>query len=256
MLTNVLLVIIAVLLFGIIVFVHEFGHFFTAKLSGIKVNEFAIGMGPTLFHFGKKETRYSLRLFPVGGFCAMEGEDSDSEDEGAFNKKSVWKRIIVVVAGGIMNILLGIVLMGILLGQQTAFNSTTVAQFTENSALEAAGILPGDQFYSVNGYRVFVDRDLSFALSTADPNSVDLVMSRDGQKVEFHDVKFNTRDSNGTQVLVLDFYVQAIPKNIGTLISDVYKRQDNGIPILVFSIGNPENIVKAVCGESVGTLVK
>ena len=159
---NVLLVIIAVLLFGLIVFIHEFGHFFTAKLSGIKVNEFAIGMGPTLLKFQKGETQYSLRLFPVGGFCAMEGEDSESEDQSAFGNKPVWKRIIVVTAGAAMNILLGVVLMMILLGQQPAFSSTTIAKFMEGSALQAAGLQTGDQFYSVNGYRTYVDRDFRF----------------------------------------------------------------------------------------------
>ena len=100
--TTVLLILIAILLFGLIVFVHEFGHFFTAKLAGIKVNEFAIGMGPKLIRFGKGETKYSLRLFPIGGFCAMEGEDEASEDARAFGNKPVWKRMIVVVAGAVI----------------------------------------------------------------------------------------------------------------------------------------------------------
>lgn len=87
--TTVLLILIAVLLFGLIIFVHEFGHFITAKAMGVKVNEFAIGMGPTLFKFQKGETKYALRLFPIGGFCAMEGEDEASEDARAFGNKKV-----------------------------------------------------------------------------------------------------------------------------------------------------------------------
>ena len=134
---QVLLVIIAVLLFGFIIFIHEFGHFMTAKLSGIRVNEFAIGMGPTLFRFQKGETTYALRLLPIGGFCAMEGEDEDSDDEGAFNNKPVWKRILVVVMGAVMNIVLGLVLMMILLVQQPAFSSTTIAEFQEGAATQA-----------------------------------------------------------------------------------------------------------------------
>lgn len=220
MIINVLLVLIAVLLFGLIVFIHEFGHFFTAKLSGIRVNEFAIGMGPTLFHFGKGETQYSLRLFPIGGFCAMEGEDGESEDEeGAFYKKPVWKRIVVVVAGAVMNILFGIVLMMIILGQQPAFSSTTIAQFTENSALENAGLRVGDQFYAVDGYRVFTDRDLSFAIGTANPDDADFEVVRGGKRLAFHDVRMSTRENNGRKIVALDFYVQAISKNPGTLIS-------------------------------------
>ena len=108
---NILLIIFAVLLFEFIILSHEFGHFITAKLSGIRVNEFALGMGPKLIHFKRGETEYSLRAFPIGGFCAMEGEDESSDDPRAFGNKAVWKRILVVVAGAVMNILLGVVLM-------------------------------------------------------------------------------------------------------------------------------------------------
>lgn len=215
---NILLVLFAVLLFGMIIFIHEFGHFFTAKLSGIRVNEFAIGMGPTLFHVQKGETQYSLRLLPIGGYCAMEGEDESSEDERAFNNKPVWKRIIVVCAGAVMNILLGIVLMMILLGQQPAFTSTTVSQFAKGSALQSAGLKEGDRFYSVDGYRVFTDRDLSFALGTANAASVDIAVVRGKEKLFFHDVKMNTREYNGKPALVLDFYVKPIHKNPWTLL--------------------------------------
>ena len=99
----VLLIIIAILAFTFVVFIHELGHFLTAKWCGIRVNEFAIGMGPRIIKWGKKETKYSIRLFPIGGFCAMEGEDSKSDDERAFGNKAVWKRMIVVCAGAVMN---------------------------------------------------------------------------------------------------------------------------------------------------------
>lgn len=215
---QVLLVIIAVLLFGFIVFIHEFGHFITAKLSGIRVNEFAIGMGPTLFHFQKGETKYALRLLPIGGFCAMEGEDEDSSEEGSFGSKPVWKRILVVVMGAVMNIVLGLVLMMILLGQQPAFNSTTIGKFQDGAATQAAGLQIGDTFTSVDGYKVNTDRDLSFALATANPDSVDVEVLRDGQTITFPDVKFNTKDNNGKPMLMLDFYVEPIQKNVGTLL--------------------------------------
>ncbi|WP_353616500.1 M50 family metallopeptidase [Clostridium sp. D33t1_170424_F3] len=215
---QVLLVIIAVLLFGFIVFIHEFGHFITAKLSGIKVNEFAIGMGPTLFHFQKGETKYALRLLPIGGFCAMEGEDEDSSEEGSFGSKPVWKRILVVVMGAVMNVVLGLVLMMILLGQQPAFNSTTIGKFQDGAATQAAGLQIGDTFTSVDGYKVNTDRDLSFALATANPESVDVEVLRDGQAITFPDVKFNTKDNNGKPMLMLDFYVEPIQKNVGTLL--------------------------------------
>lgn len=218
MVINILLILFAVLLFGLIIFIHEFGHFFTAKLSGIRVNEFAIGMGPTIFHFQKGETQYSLRLLPIGGYCAMEGEDESSDDEGAFGNKPVWKRIIVVCAGAVMNILFGILLMMVLLAQQPMFTSTTISQFAEGSAIQKAGIQAGDQFYSIDGYRVRTDRDLSFSLATANPQSVNVTVTRNGENLSFHNIKMNTRQYNGKQVLVLDFYVSGIERNAGTLI--------------------------------------
>lgn len=218
MIINVLLILFAVLLFGLIIFIHEFGHFFTAKLSGIRVNEFAIGMGPTLFHFQKGETQYSLRLLPIGGYCAMEGEDESSEDDRAFGNKPVWKRIIVVCAGAVMNILFGIVLMMVLLVQQPMFTSTTISQFSDGSALQKAGVQAGDQFYSIDGYRIRTDRDLSFALATANPQTVDFTMVRKGERVAFHDVKMNTRLNGEKQAMVLDFYVSGIQRNPVTLL--------------------------------------
>ncbi len=213
------MVIIAIVLFGFIIFIHEFGHFFTAKLSGIRVNEFAIGMGPTLFHFTKGETKYALRAFPIGGFCAMEGEDEESSDDRAFNNKPVWKRILVVIMGAVMNIILGLIIMMIILGQQPAFSSTAIAEFTKGSAVQAAGLKAGDVFTSIDGYKVYGDRDLSFALATANPAKVDIEVSRAGKPLTFHDVKFNTKAVNGKNILQLDFYVQPIQKNFGTLIA-------------------------------------
>ena len=215
---NVVLVIIAVLLFGFMIFIHEFGHFCTAKLSGVRVNEFAIGMGPTLFHVQRGETKYSLRALPIGGFCAMEGEDEESSDDRAFNRKPVWKRVLVVVMGAVMNVLFGLVLMMILLGQESAFNSTTISQFYPGSALQKAGLMEGDVFVSVDRYRILGDKDLSFALATADPASVDIQVKRDGKLIDFNNVKFNSRSVDGKSVVTLDFYVQPIGKNPGTLI--------------------------------------
>lgn len=200
------------------IFIHEFGHFCTAKLSGVRVNEFAIGMGPTLFHVQRGETKYSLRALPIGGFCAMEGEDEESSDDRAFNRKPVWKRVLVVVMGAVMNVLFGLVLMMILLGQESAFNSTTISQFYPGSALQKAGLMEGDVFVSVDRYRILGDKDLSFALATADPASVDIQVKRGGKLINFNNVKFNSRSVDGKSVVTLDFYVQPIGKNPGTLI--------------------------------------
>lgn len=216
---RVILIVIAVLLFGFMIFIHEFGHFFTAKLCGIRVNEFAIGMGPTLFHFQKGETKYTLRAFPIGGFCAMEGENDDSTDEHAFNRKPVWQRMLVVVMGAVMNIIFGLVLMMILLGQQPVFGSTTVAEFGKDSAFQSAGLKVGDAFVSVDHYRTYGDKDLSFALATANPASVDIVVRRGDKTLSFEKIKLHSQKINGKNYVIRDFYVTAIPKNFGTLIT-------------------------------------
>ena len=163
--TAALLIIIGVALFGFVIFFHELGHFLLAKASGIRVNEFALGMGPRLFGFKKGETQYSLRLLPIGGYCAMEGEYEESEDARAFGNKPVWKRFLVVAAGAVFNIILGFFMMMIVLGQQDVFATTQIASFTEGSALEAAGAQVGDTIVSIDGYSIYTDRDLTFALA-------------------------------------------------------------------------------------------
>ncbi|MEE1218955.1 MAG: RIP metalloprotease RseP [Ruminococcus sp.] len=172
-LITIALIIIGVLLFELIIFSHEFGHFITAKLSGVKVNEFALGMGPKLFGFKKGETQYCFRLFPVGGFCAMEGEDEDSDEPRAFNNAKVWKRMIIVVAGAVMNILLGILLMFIFVVQINSFSTTTIDEFVPDSYSANSGLEAGDTIVDINGYSVWNSRDLSFGLATLECQSFD-----------------------------------------------------------------------------------
>lgn len=172
-LTTVGLILIAVLLFELIIFFHEGGHFITAKLSGIKVNEFALGMGPKIFSFKRKETVYSLRLFPIGGFCAMEGEDEDSNNPHAFNNAKIYKRMIVIIAGALMNIILGLIFMGILLAPSPYFTTTTVTDFSPKAYSANSGLEIGDKILSVDGYKVNNSMDLSYALSTIKVSEVE-----------------------------------------------------------------------------------
>lgn len=213
----ILLIIIGVFLFGFVIFFHELGHFITAKLFKIKVNEFAVGMGPKIFGFKKGETDYSLKLLPIGGYCAMEGEDEDSESENSFGSKPGWQRLIVLAAGAIMNIILGIILMFIVLGQSDTFATTEIAKFADNSALEAAGIEVGDQITKIDGYAIYTDRDLSFALALADPDSVDIEVSRNGEKLTFNNtVLSSTTSEDGKKTVSLDFYVVGKQKTLGS----------------------------------------
>lgn len=172
-LTTIALILIGVLLFELIIFIHEFGHFITAKKSGIKVNEFSLGMGPKIFSFGKGETKYSLRIFPIGGFCAMEGEDEESPEPRAFNNAKVWKRMIVVIAGAVMNIILGFVLMFVVVVQQNSYSSTEVQSFPATSFSSCTGLQSGDVIKEINGYGISTSMDFNYPISTAELKTVD-----------------------------------------------------------------------------------
>lgn len=172
-LTTIALIIIGVLLFELIIFSHEFGHFITAKKSGVKVNEFALGMGPKIFSFKKGETQYSLRIFPIGGYCAMEGEDEDSDEPRAFNNAKIWKRMIIIIAGAVMNIILGFVLMFVYTVQSDSYASTTISNFYPNSCTANCGLQEGDQITEINGYSVWNIRDLQFGMATMTCSDVD-----------------------------------------------------------------------------------
>lgn len=172
-LTTIALILIGVLLFELIIFIHEFGHFITAKKSGIKVNEFSLGMGPKIFSFGKGETKYSLRVFPIGGFCAMEGEDEDSPEPRAFNNAKVWKRMIIIIAGAVMNIILGFVLMFVVVVQQDSYSSTEVQSFPATSFSSCTGLQSGDVIKEINGYGISTSMDFNYPISTAELKTVD-----------------------------------------------------------------------------------
>ncbi|MDL2218839.1 RIP metalloprotease RseP [Ruminococcaceae bacterium OttesenSCG-928-O06] len=185
-----LTLLIAVLVFGAVIFFHELGHFAVAKWSGIKVNEFAIGMGPVLFKFGKGETQYALRLFPIGGFVSMEGEDEDSSDERAFQKAPVWRRILVIIAGAFMNFVLGFLALVLLTGVgDTPIASREVAR-VEN---EATGLQEGDIITRINGRRAFIFYDLDYEFARTQNGVFDLEVKRDGKKVLLENIAFETK---------------------------------------------------------------
>ncbi len=211
------------MVFLFMIFIHELGHFLAAKLMGVRVNEFAIGFGPTILRWGKKETRYSLRLLPLGGFCAMEGEDETSSDERAFCNKKPWRRFVITAAGAIFNILFGFIVMMLILIPQEQFALPKVAVFQENAVSEQSGLQVGDEFIKVNGRRIFTTYDLSYTFSNIPADGkVDLVVKRDGEKVELQDVTFATEEVEGMTMVSVDFYVEGQEKNLWTFISQAF----------------------------------
>ncbi len=152
----------------------------------------------------------------------MEGEDDNSDDERSFGKKKVWQRMIIVVAGAVMNILFGLVLMMITLAPNKYFASTTIAVFADNST-SSQQLQVGDEIKSINGYHIDTITDLSFSLATAKSNKLDITVSRNGESKSFKDVTFPTVKKDDKEIIQLDFKVEAIDNNIGTLISQTFK---------------------------------
>ena len=176
-------ILLAILFFGVIVALHEFGHFIFAKLFKVRVNEFAIGMGPKLFSKKKGETLYSLRLLPIGGFNQLEGEDEESDDPRAFSNQKPWKRFIILVAGGMTNVILGMLLICIMLGMQGTVSNRQITDASDNILEMTDGVKIGDEVIRVNGSRVFTDSDFYYELFRDDDGVFDFVVRRDGQKI-------------------------------------------------------------------------
>ena len=177
-----LYVLLAILIFGVLIGIHELGHFMAARLCGVRVLEFALGMGPALWKRQTKSgTQLSLRALPIGGFCAMEGEDGDSDDPAAFSNAAVWKKLIILVAGAFMNFVLGLVLVLACFSQTEAFTAPTITGFMEGCPYEGAdGLLEGDTFYRINGERIYFSSDVATYLSRGGQRA-DIVLIRDGR---------------------------------------------------------------------------
>ena len=190
-----LYIIVGILLFGLLIAVHEWGHFITAKLLGVKVNEFAIGMGPALVSFQKGETQYSLRLLPVGGYCAMEGEDETNDDPRAFSNKAPWRRFIILAAGSFMNFVAGFLLVALLFTAAGSYAVPVIREFAEGfSCAGADGLQVGDRILSINGHTISVYQDVSTQLASASGETLDLVVERDGEPVVLNDLPLTPKD--------------------------------------------------------------
>ena len=182
---TVINVIIALVVFGAIIFFHEFGHFLLAKKNGIYVNEFAVGMGPTLFSVTKNETKYSLKLIPMGGYCMMLGEEEDIEDEHSFSTKSVWARLSVVLAGPVFNFILAFLLAVILIAVN-GYDAPEIGYFSEDSPAKEAGLQEGDVITSFNGHRIYNYREILVYMQLEQSGEdITLTVERDGEELSY-----------------------------------------------------------------------
>ena len=194
-------VLFAIILFSFLIFIHELGHFVAAKLSGVQVNEFALFMDPAIFKKQVGETLYSLRCIPIGGYCAMEGEDEDTDNPRSFQKASWWKRLIILVAGAAMNFIAGLALFLIVYLPADQFAVPVIDFFEEGCVLQSEdGLQVGDRILEVDGEKVFVSSDFSMILSLKGGEVHDLLVERNGEKIfldDFHMVKAEFPDPEG-----------------------------------------------------------
>ena len=203
-------VLVAILFFGLLIFFHELGHFTFAKLFKVQVNEFAMGMGPTLFKFKNGETKYALRLFPIGGFVSMEGEDEESENERAFCNKPAWQRFIIVAAGGVVNLIMGAIIVAVMLSQTNLIGLPQIHSFEENS-VSSQYLQAGDEIKKINGKKVYSEYDLSFLMARDKDGIIDFTVEREGEKVELDGVPFQTiKNQDGTITIIYDFIIRGV----------------------------------------------
>ena len=213
----------AILVFGVLIAVHELGHFMAAKACGVRVNEFSIGMGPALWKKQKGETQYSLRLFPVGGFCAMEGEEEDSDDPAALNNQGFWAKLLIFAAGAAMNFIAGLLIILVLYADAQAFYVPVVAGFADGCPLESTdGLQEGDRLLRIDGEKVYVYSDISLLMGLNKTGAFDLQIERNGEVITLRDFTMERReytDQNGKTYTGYGLYFGAEEATLGRKLS-------------------------------------
>ena len=241
----IITILAALLVFSAVIAIHEFGHFTVAKLCGIQVNEFSIGMGPVLWKKNHKGTQYSLRALPVGGFVALEGEESPESQQAEaahtvqeqpapeteasvqptgipLNEAPVWQRALVMVAGAVMNFVLGfVVLVFLISAQNEPITSKTIYAIQDGALCGQTGLQAGDKVLAVNGRRCFVANDILYELVRTQSYSADFTVLRDGQKVQLPGVQFDTwQDEQGETHMSIGFSVYGLEKTPGNVLRE------------------------------------
>ena len=210
-------ILFAILIFSFLIFIHEFGHFITAKLSGVQVNEFAIFMGPAIWKKQIGETLYSIRCIPIGGYCAMEGEDNDTENPRSFQKAAWWKRLIVLVAGAFMNFVSGLLILAIVYAPVKNLVVPVIHSFEEFSTVGGEqGLQEGDRLVELDGEKIYLQSDFALILSLNAGDYHDIVVERNGELVEldhFHLEKHEVTLEDGSVVQMFGIQFSVVEAN-------------------------------------------
>ena len=234
-------ILFAILLFSLLIFVHELGHFVAAKLSGVQVNEFAMFMGPAIFKWKRGETQYSIRCIPMGGYCTMEGEDGDSDNPRAFGAAAWWKRLIILVAGAAMNFLAGLLILVAVYAPKEEFTVPEVAYIEEGCLIAGEdGIQLGDKILSVDGEKIYVHSDFSMLTTLFESEVHDLEIERNGQKIlldDFRMLKNEFPAEDGTTELRYGFSFGYVEADWGMKLEYVWKTALNYARTVRLSLG-------------------
>ena len=233
-------VLFAILLFSFLIFVHELGHFAAAKLSGVQVNEFSMFMGPVIFKKQVGETLYSLRCIPIGGFCAMEGEDEDTDNPRSFQKAAWWKRLIILLAGAVMNFVAGLALFGIVYAPVEQYAVPVIDYFEEGCVLQSKdGFQLGDRILKVDGDTVFMSSDFSLILSLNPGDVHDVLVERNGEKIlldDFHMVKAEFTEADGSKSIRYGFNFSLEKATFGNKLAYIWNSAMSNVQMVKLSI--------------------
>lgn len=229
--------IVMVFVFGILIFIHELGHFFTARKCGVEIKEFAIGMGPTLFSWKSKkyDTKYAIRALPIGGFVSMLGEDEASDDERAFCNKKVWQRMLITAAGPLMNLILGFILMLSVVLIQGPIGSTTVAEF-DTDAFSKQTLQIGDEIIKVDGTRVKSGNEVMYEIMNQGYEPIDILVKRNGEEILLKNVVFPTFEEDGVVFGDMDFKVFPQERTFFNIMSQTFTRSISTVKMVIDSL--------------------
>ena len=233
-------IIFAILLFSFLIFIHELGHFVAAKLSGVQVNEFSMFMGPAIFQKQAGETLYTIRCIPIGGYCAMEGEDTDTDNPRSFQKAAWWKRLVILIAGAAMNFVAGLALLLVVYAPAQQFITPVIDFFEEGCVLQAeAGLQEGDRILKVDGDRVFTAADFSTILMLNPGDIHDITLERNGKKVVLEDfslVKAEFPNEDGTTTLRYGFSFSLEDATFGGKLKEVWNIALSNVQMVKLSV--------------------
>ncbi len=234
---------VAIICFLFLIIAHEFGHFTAAKICGVKVNEFSVGFGPKLFSFRRGETEYMFKPVLLGGYCALEGENEESENPRAFSNQPPLKRFFILFMGAANNLILGLIVVAVMLSPGNGFVTTTVGGFAENATSNISGLNENDEIIEVNGRHILTSMDLGYTFTNVENGKANIKVKRNGKTVELNSVTFRTEKVEGYNILMRDFTLKGTKKTFLSFIGQTVKISVSYCKIVLWSL------VDMICGR-------